>query len=179
MSVRILFAMGRDNSLPYGKQLASVSGSRRVPIVPALTTGVIALIILASNWANPRAFTIIISMGIILMYIAYIMLTTQLLRRRNEGWPGNLPDAQDGLFSLGPWAKLTNVVAILYGAAMIINLEWPREEFYGPLWYQKYGPITVTIVLFAIGLAIYYGGQKDKVGVLAEHQAGTAPAAGD
>ena len=82
-------------------------------------------------------------MGIILMYIAYIMLTTQLLRRRNEGWPGNLPDAQDGLFSLGPWAKLTNVVAILYGGAMIINLEWPREEFYGTLWYQKYGPITV------------------------------------
>ena len=36
MSVRILFAMGRDNSLPYGKQLASVSGTRRVPIVPAL-----------------------------------------------------------------------------------------------------------------------------------------------
>ena len=116
MSVRIMFAMGRDNSLPFGKQLASVSGTRRVPIVPALTTGAIALIILASNWANPRAFTIIISMGIILMYIAYIMLTTQLLRRRNEGWPGNLPDAQDGLFSLGPWAKLTNVVAILYGA---------------------------------------------------------------
>ena len=179
MSVRILFAMGRDNSLPYGKQLASVSGSRRVPIVPALTTGVIALIILASNWANPRAFTIIISMGIILMYIAYLMLTTQLLRRRSEGWPGNLPDAQDGLFSLGPWAKLTNVVAILYGAAMIINLEWPREEFYGTLWYQKYGPITATIVIFALGLAIYYGGQKDKVGVLAEHQAGTAPVAGD
>ena len=40
MSVRILFAMGRDNALPFGKQLASVSGTRRVPIVPALTTGV-------------------------------------------------------------------------------------------------------------------------------------------
>ncbi len=88
MSVRILFAMGRDNALPYGKQLASVSGTRRVPIVPALTTGAIALIILASNWANPRAFTIIISMGIILMYIAYLMLTTQLLQRRRRGVAG-------------------------------------------------------------------------------------------
>jgi urea carboxylase system permease len=179
MSVRILFAMGRDNALPFGKQLASVSGTRRVPIVPALTTGAIALIILASNWANPRAFTIIISMGIILMYIAYIMLTSQLLRRRNEGWPGNLPDARDGLFNLGGWAKLTNVVAILYGAAMIINLEWPREEFYGTLWYQKYGPICVTILIFVIGFAVYFGGQKDKVGVLAEHQAGPATVAGD
>ena len=119
-------------------------------------------------------------MGIILMYIAYMMLTTQLLRRRNEGWPGNLPDAQDGLFGLGSWAKLTNVVAILYGAAMIINLEWPREEFYGPLWYQKYGSDSRSrSLVFVIGLAIYHGGQKNKVGVLAEHQAEPAPAAGD
>jgi amino acid transporter len=178
MAVRILFAMGRDNALPFGKQLASVSGTRRVPVVPAVTVGVIAIAILAFNWANARAFTIIISMGIILMYIAYIMLTTQLFRRRQEGWPGNLADAQDGLFDLGGWAKLTNIVAILYGAAMIINLMWPREEFYGTLWYQKWGPILFTALLFAIGFAIYYGGQRDKVGVLAEHQA-TAVATGD
>ena len=117
-------------------------------------------------------------MGIILMYIAYLMLTTQLLRRRSEGWPGNLADAQDGLFDLGGWAKVTNVVAILYGAAMIINLEWPREEFYGTLWYQKWGPIFFTVLLVVVGLAIYYGGQRDKVGVLAEHQA-AAVATGD
>jgi len=33
-------------------------------------------------------------------------------------------------------------------------------------------------LLFAIGFAIYYGGQRDKVGVLEEHQAG-AVATGD
>src|SRR5262249_39094779 len=177
-SVRILFAMGRDNALPFGKQLASVSGSRRVPIVPAVTVGVIAILILAFNWYNARAFTIIISMGIILMYIAYLMLTTQLLRKRQEGWPANLADAQDGLFNLGSWAKVTNIVAILYGLAMIINLMWPREEFYGTLWYQKWGPIAITAGLVVLGLVIYYGGQRDKVGVLAEHQAG-AVATGD
>jgi urea carboxylase system permease len=171
MAVRILFAMGRDNALPFGKQLSSVSGSRRVPVVPAVTVGVIAIAILAFNWANARAFTIIISMGIILMYIAYLMLTTQLLRQRSLGWPGNLADARDGLFKLGSWGYVTNIAAILYGAAMIVNLMWPRVEFYGPLWYQKWGPILITLVLFAIGFAIYYGGRREKVGVLAEHQA--------
>jgi len=171
MAVRILFAMGRDNALPFGKQLSSVSGSRRVPVVPAVTVGVIALAILAFNWANARAFTIIISMGIILMYIAYLMLTTQLLRQRRLGWPGNLADARDGLFKLGSWGYVTNIAAILYGAAMIVNLMWPRVEFYGPLWYQKWGPILITFVLFVIGFAIYYGGRREKVGVLAEHQA--------
>jgi urea carboxylase system permease len=178
MSVRILFAMGRDNALPFGRQLASVSGSRRVPIVPALTTGVIAILILAFNWYNARAFTIIISLGIILMYIAYLMLTTQLYRRRQEGWPANLADAQDGLFNLGGWARVTNIVAILYGLSMIINLMWPREEYYGTLWYQKWGPVLFTVLIFALGLAIYYGGQRDKVGVLSEHQA-EAVAVGD
>ncbi len=176
MSVRILFAMGRDNSLPFGKQLASVSGTRRVPLVPALTTGAIAMVILASNWANPRAFTIIISMGIILMYIAYLGVTTQLLRKRLAGWPGNLPDAQDGLFNLGRFGPIINIGAILYGCAMAINLLWPRPDFYGPLNYQKYGPIGVTIVLLLVGLAIYYGGQKDRVGVLDEHRADVVPA---
>lgn len=181
MAVRILFAMGRDNALPAAAKLASVSGTRRVPVVPAVTVGVIALLILGFNWYNARAFTIIISMGIILMYIAYLGVTTQLLRRRSEGWPGNLPDAKDGLFKLGTWGPITNVIAILYGLAMVTNLMWPREEFYGPLWYQKWGPILITSVLIVAGLLIYYGGQKDRLGVLDEHRAdAAAPApAGD
>jgi urea carboxylase system permease len=176
MSVRILFAMGRDNSLPFARQLASVSGSRRVPAVPAITAGVIALLILAFNINNPKAFTIIISMGIILMYIAYLMLDTQLLRKRQAGWPDNLPDRRDGLFRLGRWGKLTNVIAILYGLAMIVNLMWPREEFYGTLWYQKWGPVLFTALLVVIGFAIYEGGIKNKVGVLDEHRAEGAAA---
>ena len=110
-------------------------------------------------------------MGIVLMYIAYLGVTTQLLKKRNGGWPANLPDARDGLFSLGSMAKPTNVLAIIYGAAMIVNLEWPRAAFYGPAVYQKWGPIIVTTLLIVIGLAIYYGGQKDKIGVRDEHRA--------
>ena len=72
MSVRILFAMGRDNNLPFASKLAHVSGTRRVPVVPALTTGVIAFLILLVNIQNPKAFVIIISMGIIFIYMAYL-----------------------------------------------------------------------------------------------------------
>ena len=39
MSIRILFAMARDNNLPFARGLASVSAKRRVPVVPALTSG--------------------------------------------------------------------------------------------------------------------------------------------
>ena len=77
-----------------------------MPVVPALASGAIALIILAFNIVNPSAFTIIISLGIILMYLAYLGVTIPLLRKRLAGWPGNLPDAKEGLFSLGQWGKI-------------------------------------------------------------------------
>jgi urea carboxylase system permease len=176
MSVRILFAMGRDNSLPFARALSSVHGRRRVPVVPAVTAGAIGILILVVNWANAKAFNVIIAMGIILMYISYLGVTSRLFQMRAAGWPDNLPDRRDNLFRLGKWARPTNLIAIIYGASMIVNLEWPRANFYGTEWYQKWGPITITIVLTAAGMLIYFLYQKDRIGVLEEHRAAPAPA---
>ena len=176
MSIRILFAMARDGNLPFARAIASVSARRRVPVVPALTSGAIALIILAFNILNPSAFTIIISLGIILMYLAYLGVTIPLLRKRMAGWPGNLPDARDGLFSLGRWAVILNVVAIGYGAAMALNLMWPRVALYIDDTY-KWGPIVAVLFLVGFGLIYYNLIQRHKSGVLEEHRAETA--AGD
>ena len=96
MSVRILFAMGRDNNLPGGSRLASVSGMRRVPVFPAVLVGAIAMLILAFNIYNQYAFEVIVALGIIFMYLAYLGVTIPLLRQRLAGWPGNLPDRQPG-----------------------------------------------------------------------------------
>lgn len=176
MSIRILFAMARDNNLPFARGLASVSAKRRVPVAPALTSGIIGIGILAFNIQNPSAFTIIISMGIILMYLAYLGVTIPLLKRRYEGWPGNLEDAKDNLFKLGAWGKPLNIIGIIYGAVMVINLEWPRIALYIDNTY-KWGPIVATLFLFGVGIIYYYAVQRHKGGVLEEHRAEAA--AGD
>jgi urea carboxylase system permease len=176
MSIRILFSMARDNNLPFARSLATVSPVRRVPAVPTLTAAVIALIILAFNIVNPSAFTIIISLGIIFMYLAYLGVTIPLLRKRMAGWPGNLPDVKDNLFSLGQWAIPLNVIGIAYGALMTLNLEWPRIALYLTNTY-KWGPIVATVVVVAVGLVYYYAVQRHKSGVLEEHRAEVA--AGD
>ena len=176
MSIRILFSMARDGNLPFARAIASVSAQRRVPVVPALLSGAIALIILAFNIVNPSAFTIIISLGIILMYVAYLGVTIPLLRMRLAGWPGNLPDAREGLFALGRWGVAVNVVAILYGVSMIINLMWPRVALYVDDTY-KWGPIVAVAFLIGFGLIYYYAVQRHKSGVLEEHRAETV--AGD
>ena len=171
MSVRILFSMSRDNNLPFARQLASVHGSRRVPVVPAVVSGLIALLILAFNINNPKAFTIIISMGIILMYIPYWLLNSQVFLRRREGWPDNLHDRHEGLFRLGKWGLLTNGIAVLYGVAMTINLMWPRDEFYGTAWYQQWGPILLVAIVAIAGLIWWFAVQQHRGGVLDEHAA--------
>jgi urea carboxylase system permease len=173
MSVRILFAMGRDNNLPAGARLASVSGSRRVPVVPAVLVGAIAIAILALNIANPYAVTIVLGLGIIYMYLAYLGVTIPLFQRRLAGWPKELPTANQGLFKLGGAALLTNGIAIIYGASMVINLAWPRDYFYGTKWYQQYGPLTGIALAVGAGLILYYGYQKNKMEVLPEHRAGS------
>jgi hypothetical protein len=102
-------------------------------------------------------------------------VTIPLFRRRLEGWPKGLDEGRR-LFALGKWGLITNGIAVVYGLAMIVNLLWPRAYFYGPLWYQKYGPILLTALVLAVGLAVYYGYQKDRMGVLDEHRAAEEPA---
>jgi amino acid transporter len=177
MSVRILFAMGRDDNLPGAKRLAHVSGTRRVPVFPAVLVGVIAIVVLAFNIYNQYAFEVIIALGIIFMYMAYLGVTIPLLQQRLNGWPGNLSTANIGLFKLGRWGVVTNSIAIFYGAAMTINLAWPRDYYYGTLWYQQYGPITGIAVVVIAGLALYYGRQQHHGTVIAEHRADMAVAA--
>ena len=65
------------------------------------------------------------------------------------------------------------MIAILYGAAMIINLEWPRVALYVDDTY-KWGPIVATFVLVGFGLIYYYAVQQHKSGVLEEHRAEAA-----
>jgi hypothetical protein len=56
------------------------------------------------------------------------------------------------LFSLGRWGLPVNILAVLYGAVMVVNLAWPRPEVYDPsgengiLLYSA--PLMVGIVLF-------------------------------
>ena len=54
-TIRMLFSMARDNRLPFGSQIARVSGRRKVPIVPALVTGILAIVLLVLNVGNQSA----------------------------------------------------------------------------------------------------------------------------
>ena len=114
-TIRMLFSMARDSRLPFGSQVARVSGHRKVPIVPALVTGILALLLLVINVGNQNAFLVITSIAIIMFYIAYLGVTVPMLIRRLRGdWPK--PD-HGPYFSLGRWGLPVNIAAVTYGTS--------------------------------------------------------------
>jgi amino acid transporter len=179
-AIRMMFAMARDNNLPAGSHLARVDPKRRTPVIPAVVIGVLALLILIVNIRQPQIFTVITSIGIIMIYIAYLLVTAPMLLARLRGeWPRDEASTR-GYFSLGRWGLPVNIVAVVWGAAMALNLAWPRKEIYNAAepfhWYLQWGAFLFIGIVGGGGFAYYWLVQRHRTGVLADH-AFEAPAA--
>ena len=100
-----------------------------------------------------------------MIYLSYFLGNIVILRARTRGWP-----RVGAPFRLGRWGMVVNVVALLYGGAMLVNFAWPRAAS-NPKPNQTVAPAkldfhvdflnkipilwTVVVVITLIG-AIYY-----------------------
>jgi urea carboxylase system permease len=154
-AARTLFAMGRDGELPGSQVLSRVSAGTRVPAVPTIVTAVLGAAILLLNLNNPKAFNVIIALGIIFCYLAYLGVTLGALRRRLNGWFEETAD--EPVFTMrGRVGIAVNLGATIFGAAMVINMMWPRAEFYGTAWYQQYAAVIFVPATIAAGSAYFF-----------------------
>ena len=179
-TIRMAFAMARDNNLPAGERIATVHPKTKTPIVPAVITGVLAILILVVNISQPQIFTVITSIGIIMIYIAYLLVTVPMLRKRLRGeWPPKDARGADGLLHARQAGGCRSTsIAVGWGAFMAVNLVWPRKDVYNATepfhWYLQYGAILFIGVVFFGGLAYYWFVQRHKTGVLDSHRARVA-----
>ena len=177
-AIRLAFAMARDNALPFGEKIATVNPKTQTPIVPAVTIGVISVIILIINIGQPKIFTVLTSIAIIMIYLAYLMVTGPMLKKRFQGqWPP--PDLKEGgYFTMGRWGMLVNIVAVVWGVGMALNLAWPRSAVYGDPWYNTWGAFVYIGVILGAGLVWYFVKGRNHIGTLKSHAAEVAPVAG-
>ena len=104
-----------------------------------------------------------------LIYLSYFLGNIVIMRARLRGWPRT-----SAPFRLGRWGMLVNVVALVYGGAMLINFAWPRAAS-NPKPNQTNGllklgfldgiPIlwTVAIFIMLIGVIYYLAAGRIKV----------------
>lgn len=166
-AIRLAFSMARDHALPFGERLSHVSETRHAPAAPAIVSGVIAIAILVVDIGNAQIFLTVTSVSIVIVYIAYLLVTAPLFLKRLRGWPSG---DKTGLFTMPrPVGLLVNGLAVLYGLLMGVNLIWPRAAVYGPSLYE-WGGVFVIAGVAIIGLAYYFTAQHRSVArVAAEH----------
>lgn len=172
-AIRLTFAMARDNALPFGERLATVHPKTQTPIIPAVTIGIISVIILVINIGQPKIFTVLTSIAIIMIYLAYLMVTGPLLKKRFQGqWPP--PDLKEGgYFTMGRWGLPVNILAVVWGIGMSLNLAWPRAVVYGEQWYYAWGAFIYIGVILGAGLLWYFLKGRNQIGCLESHAATT------
>ncbi|WP_432758450.1 APC family permease [Streptomyces benahoarensis] len=171
--IRLAFAMARDNNLPAASLLAKVSPRFQTPVLPAIVIGLVAVAILLINVNQPQIFSVITSIAIIMIYLAYLMVTVPMLIQRLRGrWT-----PAEGTFSLGRFGLPVNILAVLWGLAMSLNLAWPRAAVYnatGPQhWYLRWGAFLFIGIVAGGGFLYYWFVQRKRTGVLEGHAAGS------
>jgi urea carboxylase system permease len=159
-TIRLCFGMARDNRLPGSKSLAKVHPNLHTPILSCLVIAVLAAIPLI-KYAG-AGYVAIAATGMI--YLSYFLGNFAVLRARLKGWP-----REKTPFILGKWGIPVNILALLWGGAMLVNFAWPRAAS-NPTPNQTAGslstgisflnkvPILYTVlgVILIIGILYYF-----------------------
>ncbi|TVZ05541.1 amino acid permease [Trebonia kvetii] len=177
-SIRLAFSMARDHALPFGDHLSHVSEHRKSPALPAIVSGAVAIAILIVNLGNAQIFLVVTSVSIVIVYIAYLLVTVPaMLQRRRNGWPED--QGRTGWFFLGRRrGLLINGTAIGYGALMALNLIWPRSAIYGSGAYA-WGGVIFVAALMVLGAGYYRWRQHGRDHEVAdEHRVATLAVVG-
>lgn len=175
-TTRMMFSMARDRVLPFSAGLAKVNQRTGTPIRPAVLVGVLTIGLLYLNVGNAQVFLALSSVCIMLLYVAYLMVTGPLLRARLRGWPRAADEriASTGLFSLGRAGLAVNAAAVGWGVFMAINLGWPRAKVFGTHWYLQYFPELFLAATVVVGAVAYLTQRRQ----LRQQAAGLDPAPG-
>ncbi len=124
-TVRLMFSMGRDGRLPFGGTWGKVNETFRTPANASVAVGVLAAIPFFVTGAGAAIYIAIGATGMI--YISYFLCNLGVLFARTRGWPH-----KGAWFSLGSWGTIINILALVWGGLMIINIAiWTDTSLFG------------------------------------------------
>jgi amino acid transporter len=117
-TIRLAFGMARDDQLPFSGSMAKVSPRLHTPIVTCIVVGALA----AVPFIQFVGAAVIAVGATASIYLSYLLGNLAFLRARTKGWPKT-----EAPFKLGGWGMVVNVIAILWGVAMMLNFLTPSS----------------------------------------------------
>jgi urea carboxylase system permease len=169
---RVMFSMARDGRLPFSHLLARVSPRKGTPIAPGITVGVLAIAILVVNLGQAALFGAVTSVAVVVVYLAYLGVTVpRLLSRLRPGFKAR-ERSQDAMFSLGIWGLPVNIIAVVFGTFLLIDIAWPRQAVYDPgpggHWYLHYFSLLFVAGCAVVGVVSYVRAKQRDASLLEE-----------
>lgn len=124
-ATRMMFSMSRDRRLPGGALWGQVNGTFKTPANAAIAVGVLAALPILVTGPFGGFVLSICATGLI--YLSYFLCNIGVLAARRRGWPH-----KPAWFSLGRWGMPINILALIYGGLMIVNLGlWNDPNLFG------------------------------------------------
>jgi urea carboxylase system permease len=124
-ATRMMFSMSRDRHLPLGGLWGQVNTTFRTPANAAIAVGILAALPILVVGPLGGFFMSIAATGLI--YVSYFLCNVGVLQARRRGWPH-----KPAWFNLGRWGMLVNVLALVWGGAMIVNIGiWQDTGLFG------------------------------------------------
>src|SRR2546425_5319295 len=161
-TIRLMFSMGRDGRLPFGRAWGYVNPAFRTPI----WAGVAVAVLSAIPFLYSQAIAVLVTGATGLIYLSYFLNNIASLGARLKGWPRVKTP-----FSLGRWGMLINILALVYGGLMLVNFLWygGLRNIYTnpPFTIPLIGNVPIfelsLIVLFAVGAIYWFGFKRREV----------------
>jgi len=104
--------------LPFSRPMAKVSPRLHTPIATCIIVGLLA----AVPFIQFVGAAVIAVGATASIYLSYLLGNLAVMRARSKGWPRT-----DAPFKLRGWGMVINVIAILWGLAMMLNFLTPSS----------------------------------------------------
>ena len=114
-ATRMMFSMSRDRHLPLGSVWGHVNPTFKTPANAAIAVGVLAALPILVIGPIGGFSLSIAATGLI--YLSYFLCNLGVALARSRGWP-----RKPAWFNLGRWGMPVNILALIYGGVMILNI---------------------------------------------------------
>lgn len=137
-NTRQIFAFSRDGAMPGSSLWHSVSLRTRTPVKAVWLAAACSLVLIIPGWWSHTAFTAIVSVNVVGLYLAYGVPIFLRLR---------LDDFEPGPWNLGRWGKPVAAIAVVWILLSSVLFMLPQSSPITTTSFN-YAPIALGAVLF-------------------------------